>query len=113
MMWRTFTKTIPTRYRVTKQPTSNIHTDALCICIIHFRLSTFTVLSINLSVHLLKPLLNLYSYGGPNAFLNTPIVASTTNSNTPPPGPSLNTFGTKPLYSAATPSSRATVSSAG
>jgi hypothetical protein len=39
-------------------------------------------------------------------FRNTPSVNSTTSNNTPPPGASLSTLGTKPLYSAAGPSSR-------
>jgi hypothetical protein len=39
-------------------------------------------------------------------FLKTPSVNSTTSNSTPPPGASLSTLGTKPLYSAAGPSSR-------
>ena len=37
---------------------------------------------------------------------NSPNVTSTTSKRTPPPGASRSTFGTKPLYSAAGPSSR-------
>src|SRR6266581_374211 len=39
-------------------------------------------------------------------FRNTPSVNSTTSNSTPPPGASLSTLGTKPLYSAFGPSSR-------
>ena len=63
-------------------------------------------------------------YGGPSAkgrrhqqaftnglnqnvpFRNTPSVNSTTSNRTPPPGASLSTLGTKPLYRAFGPSSR-------
>lgn len=46
-------------------------------------------------------------------FRNTPSVNSTTRRSTPPPGASRSTFGTKPLYSAAAPSSRKIVTSEG
>ncbi len=42
-----------------------------------------------------------------------PETTSKTTSKIPPPGPSLRTFGTKPLYNAAKPSSRATMATPG
>jgi len=64
----------------------------------------------------LEETLRLTSTRGDNLFApfrKIPSVNSTTKRRTPPPGASRSTFGTKPLYNAATPSSRAMVSIAG
>jgi len=64
----------------------------------------------------LEETLRLTSTRGDNLFApfrKIPSVNSTTKRRTPPPGANRSTFGTKPLYNAATPSSRAMVNMAG